>query len=125
MPRELDEIIARLRRLPKIVEEVAPELAKELKSAIASNVAAQRGPDGKKWAPGKDGQDLLQNAMASVDVIAVGNVIVATVRGPTARHHLGIAKGRVKREVIPTKKIPAPFIEAAKRILARKIAGDE
>lgn len=123
--RELDGVIARLRRLPKIVEEVAPELAKELHAVTAENVAAQRGPDGKAWEPGQENNEVLSGAMKNVDTRAVGNVIVQTLRGPEAKHHLGIARGRVKREIIPTKKIPDAFVKAAKRLLERKIKEGE
>lgn len=119
----LDDIINRLRALPRIVEEVAPELARELHEVIASNIARQQGPDGTPWPPGKEHDDVLVNAAKNLDVRAVRNVIVATLRGPEARHHLGIARGRVRRPILPTKKIPEAFIEAAERSIKRKIAG--
>jgi len=123
MAAELDELIARLRNLPRIVEDVLPEAATELAKIIAGNIAAQRGPDGVPWPAPKDPETkaVLLNAMKSVTVSAIGRVLLTRVDGPEARHHLGIAKGKVKREIIPTKKIPTPMVEALRRVLLRKL----
>jgi hypothetical protein len=122
--QELNDLIRKVRALPRVVEEALPEAARELEKIIAGNVAAQRGPDGQPWPKPKDPEttDVLRNAMKSVTVRAIGRVLIATVRGIEARHHLGIIRGRVKREIIPTKKTPAPMIEALKRVILRRLA---
>src|SRR5690242_21841644 len=109
---DLNAMIRKLRALPRVVEDALPEAAKELEKVIAGNVAAQRGPDGKPWQKAKDGAPVLLEAMKNVTVRAIGRVLLARVVGPEARHHLGIARGRVKREIIPTKQAPAPMNEA-------------
>ncbi len=118
---ELDKMIAQLRAIPDLVEKVLPEVAAECHKVIAENVAAQRGPDGTPWPKGKDGHPVLVNAADAVTASAIGNVILIRVSGPEARHHLGIAKGKVKREIIPTRKIPKPMVEAMKRVINRRL----
>lgn len=120
---ELNAMIRRLRALPRVVEEALPEAATELEKVIAGNIAAQRGPDGKAWEKPKDPEtkDVLRNAMKSVTVRAIGRVLLARVVGVEAKHHLGIVKGRVKREIIPTGRAPQPMIEALRRVIFRRL----
>lgn len=117
MADDLDEIIARLRRLPRVVEEALPAVARECEKILAANIAAQRGPDGEAWPKSLDGEPVLLGAMKNTTVRAIGRVLLARVVGPEARHHIGIAKGRVIRRLIPSKRIPGPFIEAIKRVI--------
>lgn len=116
-------MIVRLRALPKIVEEALPAVAREVEQIIAGNIDAQRGPDGVPWPRPADRTEsiVLRNAMKSISVKAIGNVILARVSGPEARHHLGIAKGRTTRPLIPTKKLPQPFVEAMRRVIERRV----
>lgn len=121
MADELDEIIARLRAIPLVVEEALPEVARECEKIIAGNIKAQRGPDGEAWPKSLDGEPVLQGAMKNVTVRAIGRVLLARVVGPEARHHLGIIRGRVQRKLIPSKKIPGPFVEAIKRVVNKHL----
>jgi hypothetical protein len=123
MSAELDEMIRRLRALPRAVDEALPEAAKELEQIIAGNIAAQRGPDGEKWAPAKDPETtaVLRNAMKNVTVRAIGRVLLARVVGPEARHHLGLIKGRVMRRIIPTAKVPKAMADALRRVVERRL----
>ena len=114
-------MIARLRGIPDLVKSVLPEVAAECHAVIAENVAAQVGPDGTPWTPGAKGEPVLKNAAAAVTAKAIGNVVLLRVDGPEARHHLGIARGRIKRPIIPTGKIPQAMTEAIKRVLLRRL----
>lgn len=120
---ELDDMIARLRRIPRVVEEALPEAAKELETIIAGNIAAQRGPDGEPWTKPADRTTsiVLRNAMKSVTVRAIGRVLLARVVGVEARHHIGIIKGRVQRRIIPTNKAPLAMIQALKNVVFRRL----
>lgn len=123
MAGELDEMIARLRALPRAVEEALPEAARELEKIIAGNIVAQRGPDGEAWEKPKDPETstVLRGAMKNVTVKAIGSVLLARVDGVEARHHLGLIKGKVSRKLIPTKKIPGPMVEALRRVITRRL----
>ncbi len=118
---ELNRMIAQLRGIPDLVEKILPEVADECHAVIADNIAAQVGPDGTRWPMSKNLEPVLVNAAQAVTASAIGNVILIRVTGPEARHHLGIAKGKVKREIIPTRKIPKPMVEAMQRVINRHL----
>jgi hypothetical protein len=123
MADELDEIVARLRAIPRVVEEALPEVARECEKIIAGNIAAQRGPDGVPWPRPADRTQsiVLSHAMKSITVRAIGRVLLARVGGIEARHHLGIIRGKVIRRMIPSKTIPGPFIEAIRRVVLARL----
>jgi hypothetical protein len=106
---DLDDIIARVRRMPELAKRAAPDVARAVEDELARTIAAGTTPDGKPWQATKDGARPLANAANAVAVAAVGTTIHIRVTGPEARHHLGRAKGGVVREIIPTNGIPAPM----------------
>lgn len=114
----LDAHIARVRTLPLAVPEIARHAADEIRAILSRNIAAGVGPDGKPWPKTLDGHAPLANAMQSIDVRASGASIVIVVDGVEARHHLGMVRGGVRRELIPTSRIPGPMIEALSRLTA-------
>lgn len=120
---ELEDMIASLRGLGKAAREALPEIARECKAVIAENIAAQRGPDDEPWPKAKDGQPVLEGAASAVSAQAVDGAVLLTLNGPEARHHLGVARGRVQRKILPTKGIPAPMAEAIRRVLVRRLDG--
>lgn len=112
---ELDAMIARLRKLPNLAREVAPACERVVDAELRRTVVAGTDPYGKPWAPKKQGGGKpLENASAAVHVAAVGTQIFVRVTGINARHHLGRIKGKVAREIIPTKDIP-PLMAAGMR----------
>lgn len=113
----LDAQIRKLRELGEIPARVAPRVAQSAKREIQRNVSAQRGPDGKPWPKGKQGQPVLRGAGKAVRASAVGSVVVLSLDDHHARHHLGAVKGKVKREILPTTKIPRPMTRAIERVV--------
>lgn len=96
-----------LRELPdELVKASVPAVVQALGQEINGDVAAARGPDGEPWAPKQDGGRALQNAAQQVTVEAVGTVILAKLKGPEVRHHKGTARGGIRRQILPTRKIP-------------------
>jgi hypothetical protein len=77
-----------------------------LQADIETSIEANRGPDGKRWELTKAGYLPLKNAAKALTVVATANTIVATLKGPEALHHLGAARGHVKRQILPTRAIP-------------------
>jgi hypothetical protein len=69
-------------------------------------------PDGTPWQKTKAGEQPLQNAAKALTVVAVGNTVVATLRGPEALHHLGAVKGHIRRQILPTRAIPDSAVKA-------------
>lgn len=119
----IEEMAAKLRAIVPSVREALPEVARELKAVLTENIAAQRGPDGVPWPATKDGAPALAHAADALTVQVVGGTVLCTLTGPEARHHLGIARGRVKRQILPTKGIPGPVAEAIGRVVKTKIRG--
>lgn len=100
---QLDEMIARIRKIPAIAKDSAPEAAGEMLRTIRETIAAGTDCDGKPWAPRQDdGGRPLKNAAAAVKVAPIGARIFARVYGPEAKHHLGRARGGIIRGIIPT-----------------------
>jgi len=118
---EIDDMIARLRGLGKAARDAVPEIAEECRKVIATNVAAQRGPDGEPWPKSKDRRPVLVDAAKNMSAQAVGGAALLVLNGPEARHHLGIARGKVLRRILPSKGIPAPMAEAIRRLLERRL----
>lgn len=117
----IEEMVAKLRSITPRVREALPEVAKEVRAVLVANIAAQRGPDGTPWPKTQDGKPALVNAGANLTAQVVGGTILVTLDGPEARHHLGIARGRVRRPILPSKGIPGPVVEAIGRVLGRKL----
>lgn len=116
---EIDDIIAQLRAAPERARELLPEMAAEVQLVLAENIAAERGPDGTPWPATKDGRHALKNAAGDLTSQVVGTAILVTLQAPSSLHHLGIARGGVRRPILPSKGIPAPVAEALGRVVKR------
>lgn len=123
----LDAQIARVQSLETAPQEIAKEGAKELDAIIRANILKGQAPDGTAWSPTKSGEPALRGAGKALSTTAQGTVIVASLEGPEALHHLGFAKGGVKRQILPTRALPGAMVQALKavadRVLRRKLEG--
>jgi hypothetical protein len=115
----LDAMIAKIKAVGLIPTEVAPQIADALHSILDANIAAGVGPDGKPWPLTKKGEKPLKNASAALTVRAVGSVVLAKLTGPTALHHLGIARGHIRRQILPSSRVPGPMTAAVKAVLTK------
>lgn len=113
----LDQQIERLRSLPGLVTRAAPAVALEMKRELASQASRGATPDGKAWAPTKDGRQALPKAAQNIDVEARGTVVVASVEGPYALHTQGRVRGGMRRQILPTGATPAPMTAAIDRVV--------
>ena len=116
----LDAQIKAVRTLPDLPEAVAPDVARELEKILDQQIARGESPDGTPLKKTAEGATPLTGAAKALSVTAVGASVFATLRGPEARHHLGLVRGGIKRQILPTKSLPAPAVEAIKRVLAQK-----
>lgn len=114
---QLREIIARVGKLGTIAKEAAPDAADAVRKALKASAAAHTTPDGKPWQLTKEGDKPLDNAPSEIFVAAVGSTVFVKLKGKSARHHLGRARGRIVREVIPERGIPAPVGNAIGNVL--------
>lgn len=101
MPGELQDLIARVRKLATLPAEVAPEVADVVLAELQRTIAAGTDPLGQPWQPTQRGTQPLQNAAQHVFVAPVGDVVWIRLTGIEVRHHSGTARGRVRRQVVP------------------------
>lgn len=115
----LESHIRRLRALPDLARNAAPDVAAELDKELKRQISRGQGPDGTPWAPRQDGGKPLAHAGKAVYVAALGTKVIARVAGPEARHNSGRARGGVKRQILPSKDLPKPVVLAIKRVLSK------
>jgi hypothetical protein len=121
----LDDMIARLRKLPELAAIAAEDVADVLDEELHATIAAGTAPDGTPWAPTLEGKRPLQNAgrAGTLFVQAVGRVVYVRLTGPEARHHRGIARGRKVRQIIPgAGRLPPRLAAAVQRVIAARFA---
>ena len=119
-PEVLRDIKRRLRELGDIAEDVAPDVAGAVEDELAKQIERGVGPDGRAWALTRDGRKPLRNAASALTVRAIGTVIVTQLGGPEARHHLGAVRGKVRRAILPTRRIPDPMVRAIRRVIEQR-----
>lgn len=90
-----------LRRLPNVLERVAPEVAGDVQAELTRTLSAGTSPDGQAWAPRKDGGRAYKGAASKLTVTAVGRIIQATIIGPEVWGARG-ARGAPIRQMLPT-----------------------
>jgi hypothetical protein len=117
----LQEWSERVGTLPRaLVKDAAPAVAKATEAHMQEQIAAGQGPDGKAWQLTAEGKRPLRNAGAAVTVRAIGTVILVRLTGPEVKHHRGIARGRIRRQVIPTRKDFGPIARAIRTVLGER-----
>ena len=117
----LDAQIARLRKLKDTPQEIATAVAKELEAQLLGNIAAGRGPDGVAWQPTADGHRPLQGAGKALRVVAIGTSVIASLVGYHARHHLGAVKGKIRRRILPTRRLLGPLGAAIRAVIEKRM----
>lgn len=120
---DLQAMIDKTAELPELPERAAPAAAEAIYETTAKTVERGTTPYGQPWplvrSGPRKGQKALRNAMQAVFVTAVGAKIFVRVRGIERRHSIGAVKGRVKRQIIPGKKIPNDMAQDIQAALAR------
>jgi hypothetical protein len=107
---DVREMAARCRAVAKMPADVAPMVARELKSWASENIAAGRGPDGVAWPAKKDGSRALQGAAKALSTRVADTVAMLTLAAPELFHHFG-AQGKPVRKILPGN-IPARLGDA-------------
>lgn len=119
-PESLTPLIERLRELGTLPEQAAPRVAEAMLQEVTRTIAAGTAPDGTPWAPTKAGERPLRGAAKALSASASGTVALLTLSGPEVLHHEGRAKGGVRRQILPSRKLNAPIVRALKRIIAEE-----
>ncbi len=105
----------RLRELGGFGGKSATLVARAVEADSRKQSARGVGPDGKPWPLTKTGQRPLQDVAAVVR--AVGTTVVMRLKGHRARHHLGAVRGKIKREILPNKRIPEQMTRAIDKVI--------
>jgi hypothetical protein len=117
---ELQRWIDQINTLGDLPSEVAKEIAPVLDAKIKQNISAGVDPEGKPWPLTKTGEKALANAGAALMVRAISSVVQAKLEGHVALHHLGAAKGNVRRQILPSSRLPQPMTEAVKEVAVKR-----
>lgn len=110
-------MIARLRGMagPKVGSTVAARAAPLVDAALKATARAGTTPDGQAWKPKAVGGRPLVHAADAISTKASGNLVVATLTGPTVFHHKGLG-GKPQRRVLPDSgELPAGVRKAVMR----------
>lgn len=118
--RELRAMIDRVRQLPDLGKRAAPDVAEAITGVLDAQVAAAETPQGKPWAPKKEGAGKpLANAAGKIRAVAVGARVFVRLRGVEARHSTGRVRGGVRRQILPDQAdgVPPKMVEAIMPVL--------
>ncbi len=118
--RVLQAWIDKVRALGQMPETAAPEIAREVEQELEAQVREGVAPNGTPWQRTKDGRRPLQGAAKAIAVRVLKDVVLVRLTGHHARHHLGAVRGAVRRQIIPTGRIPDPMTRAIQRVVERK-----
>lgn len=108
-----------LRAMPELGAASVADVRAVVESEVRSHIAAGENPDGAKWPAKQEGGRPLERAQQRVTVETRGNVVLTTVSGPTALHHLDKNGAAPERQVIPSGLTPG-LVEAVRSAVAAK-----
>jgi uncharacterized NAD(P)/FAD-binding protein YdhS len=99
------------REMPHLARASVPAVRDAVEQVVKGTAAAGETPDGARWPLTEEGEAALKEAAARVTVETRGNVVLTSVEGHTALHHLDVNGAAVKRQVIP--EVLTPQLEQA------------
>lgn len=123
---QMQQMIRRLQKLEKLTERSAPAVAEALADEIIATAGRQEEPGGKAWKPGRSGKPVLVNVAQHLESRAVKDVVLASLSGRYARHHLGAVRGKVKRRILPSRRMTRGVTNAIKTVITgefRRVMG--
>ena len=112
-------MVRRIRAVPKLAQEAAPEVAEIVRAHLEQGIAAGRAPDGSSWQLTKHGRKALAGAAKALAVRAVGSMVLVVLSGHEVFHHYG-TKRVPKREILPSGSLPDDLSSAIKQGLVRR-----
>lgn len=123
----MQEMIARVRRLGKLPEDVAKAAAPLVEGVAKRAAAAGENANGKAWRPRKDGKPALVNMAAAVGARAVGTVVQIFLRGTSTGSAKVQAIQAARRDVLPSGEVPPAIAteikRAASQVFSRAMGG--
>ena len=125
---DIDARIAKIRELQRVARDELPrELGRVVDRHVRDAVRAGRSPDGEPWPRREDGARALEDAAEGIRVdVSRSAVTVSITKRHLELHHLGRARGGVRRPLLPTTITPqlrAALDVASRRVLERALTG--
>ncbi len=111
-----------LAALGALPSDVAAAAVEPLRKLLTANIEEGVAPNGKPWPLTADGKKALRNAAKALTVKSSGATIIATLTGVEARHNFGNVKGKVKRQILPTRNSIGGVAKILQQISAAKFA---
>lgn len=102
---KIDEWIGKLRSMDAFVGMAADELAPVVREKLAENFQKGQDPYGSAWPVTQKGERPLKGAADAIEVKAIDNTILITVRDRYMFHTFG-AKGLPRRPMLPLGGLP-------------------
>jgi hypothetical protein len=116
----LDDMIERVENVKGLAKRAAPDAADAVRACLESTIKAGQDPYGKPWPARKeDGGAPLTGIAGRVKVVAIGARVFVAIDGYVGRHHLGRARGGVRRQVIPVGELPPVMQKRVRDVLAK------
>lgn len=121
----LDAIIAKVRSVAAMAEQVAKESAPLVEAEAKRTAGAGTSPGGQAWADRKDGKPALVNAASAVKARSVGDVVQVALGSTETGSAKVQAIQNTTRQIIPAKgeALPTSYrkivAEVASRVFAR------
>lgn len=112
----LEDKIAQFRvKLADVTDECVDDVAKVIDSETKRTISAHTDAYGTPWTPKKSGEEFKFATPSDVVTGAIGRTIITRIKTRhVVLHHLGYAKGNVRRPVIPVGKIPPRMLARIK-----------
>ncbi len=108
---ELNRWINKLRDVGSMGGKVAPVVAEALEAALVGTIAVGVTPAGEPWKPTLKGAKA--DLGSKLTVTPAGTAVVVQLGGKSHLHNIGIARGKIRRQVIPIEGEPLPDVAAA------------
>lgn len=117
---EIDVLIKKIDAIGSIA--VAPIVATALRDHVTETISAGTDAYGQSWPLTEAGGKALGNAAKHLETRQSKSVAVISIQGSTAReiegrHHYGRVKGGIRRQILPTRKIPLKLANLIKQRL--------
>ncbi len=129
----LDGLAAKLDAIAGVGGAIAADAAPGVQAAARKTAAAHTDPEGKAWAPTKDGRAALPNAPSAITAVVSGTttaVITLILKGVYIYHQRSKSKGKKglpRRVILDIEDVPPAIAqviaESAKRVLRRTMEG--
>ena len=113
----LQAMIASMERLGSLVDDAMSDVTQAVLAEQRRTMAQGMSAYAEPWKLTQEGKRPLQHADKALKVMSVNRTVYITLLGPEARHHLGHARGKIKRGIIPERGLPSAMADSIRNVL--------